>query len=165
MPIRKSSSKSGIHEPGSWILDGVARFLQTFPVVTQPPCKTPYFSNLTSHHHNFGTKFLQFWKHAIYGMSLTRHTIPIRLWIVKTFYIPGSICMECIYRRMLGMSPFKYSSSRQIHLFPLEWHRELTILTKCNLGKNYYWRKTRKFFFLPYSWYGKANNFLKKGRY
>ena len=34
-----------------------------------------------------------------------------------------------------------------------------------SLGKNYFCRKTQKSFFLPYSWYGKANFFLKTGRY
>ena len=28
------------------------------------------------------------------------------------------------------------------------------------LGKNYFWRKTRKSFFLPYSWYGKPKFFF-----
>ena len=33
------------------------------------------------------------------------------------------------------------------------------------LGKNNFWRKTRKSFFLPYSWYGRGKNIFFKGRY
>ena len=32
-------------------------------------------------------------------------------------------------------------------------------------GNTYFWRKTQKFFFLPYIWYGKAFFLLKKNIY